>query len=126
MGTLDKEGFKKDVETCSEVKLFFTIDGLGGFIWRMNHDLADGRIQSTPGIEEDLKNMQDASGIAFDQTSRFLKKHKDEDGKPSEEYRKWYKTWKDYIEGLPADEWRKLGRLLNEGGDVSAFRPAGL
>ena len=36
-------------ERCSEAELYFIIDECGAFIWRMNHDLADGRIEDHDG-----------------------------------------------------------------------------
>jgi hypothetical protein len=38
---------KKQPET--ELEYFEVIEGLGGFSWRMNHDLADGRIEDPDG-----------------------------------------------------------------------------
>ena len=44
---------KEKLDKGSEIFLWFYIENMGGFLWRMNHDLADGRIESTPGIEKD-------------------------------------------------------------------------
>jgi len=44
---------KRHPET--EVEYWVSIETLGGFIWRMNHDLADGRIKDpTGGIDKDI------------------------------------------------------------------------
>ena len=50
---MDKK-VKQKLDAGSEIFLWLAIEELGGFLWRMNHDLADGRIDSTPGIEKDL------------------------------------------------------------------------
>ena len=41
-------GMLKDpscVTTCTEQELYFYINTFGGIIWRLNHDMADGRIE---------------------------------------------------------------------------------
>lgn len=48
---------KKHPET--ELKYFETIEGLGGFSWKMNHDLADGRIKDPDGrLGADIQQIQ--------------------------------------------------------------------
>ena len=47
---------KKWPET--ELEYWKTIESLGGFIWRMNHDAADGRFEMTSGIERNLMDAQ--------------------------------------------------------------------
>lgn len=51
---------KKQPET--ELEYWEAIEGLGGFIWSMNHDLADGRMEdSTGGIARDVNDAQTIS-----------------------------------------------------------------
>jgi hypothetical protein len=51
---------KKHPET--EIEYWSAIEALGGFIWRMNHDLADGRIKdSTGGIDRDITEARKVS-----------------------------------------------------------------
>ena len=46
----------------TEMEYYQVIEGLGGFAWRMDHDLADGRIEDeTGGIDKDI---QDARKIS--------------------------------------------------------------
>ncbi len=40
----------------TEMEYWMTIESIGGFIWRMNHDMGDGRIESTPEIEQNLSD----------------------------------------------------------------------
>ncbi len=47
------------------------INSLGYFIWRMNHDAADGRITITPAMEKDLQNAQLSIEFAVFNTKRF-------------------------------------------------------
>ncbi len=50
----------KNPET--EMEYWGVIEGLGGFAWRMNHDLADGRIEDkTGGVDKDIQEAQELS-----------------------------------------------------------------
>ena len=40
----------------TEIEYWAIIESLGGFIWRMNHDAADGRFQMTKEAEKDLSD----------------------------------------------------------------------
>lgn len=52
--------FEKHPET--EVDYWSAIESLGGFIWRMNHDLGDGRIEDPHGkIDKDIQKMRKVS-----------------------------------------------------------------
>ena len=46
---------KKHPETQEEY--WEAIEGLGGMVWRMGHDLGDGRIEETKGIQKDIDDM---------------------------------------------------------------------
>jgi len=51
---------KKQPET--ELEYWETIESLGGFIWRMNHDLADGRIKDPTGdIDKEIAEAREIS-----------------------------------------------------------------
>lgn len=109
------EKIKKTLDEASEVYLWLTIEGLGGFVWRMNHDLADGRIESTPGIEKDLITMQEQIEYAVSQLERFgIKNPKGEDKEVRDAYWEWYQTWKKHIEALPDPEYKELNDMLQE------------
>ena len=46
----------------AEHEYWEAIEGLGGFIWRMNHDLAHGRIEDLKGkIDQDITEAQEIS-----------------------------------------------------------------
>lgn len=42
----------------TELGYWGIIESLGGFLWRMNHDAADGRFEITPAMEKDLLDAQ--------------------------------------------------------------------
>ncbi len=46
-------------EEKKEMDYWLEIEGRGGFVWRMNHDLADGRIEDADGsIDESIRENQ--------------------------------------------------------------------
>jgi hypothetical protein len=116
-----------NLETCSEQELYSTIDALGAFLWRMNHDLADGRIEGSKGIDDDLVKMKEMQKKAVLQTARFgVTKPVYEDDGPTPEYMKWYRWWDKYFKKTLTDEqWRDFSRRLKDKEDVSMYRPAG-
>ena len=124
-----KEETKKLLDECSEFYLWILIEQTGGFLWRMNHDLADGRIDSTSGIEEDLVNMQGRITYAVGQTERFGLE--DPIGKNGQEgkdaYWKWYNGWKEHNDSLTGSEMSEVGKILNADhtDPCSKFRPKG-
>ena len=111
-----EKDIKKLLDECSEIFLWNYIEGVGGFIWRMNHDLGDGRIESTPGIEKDLLTMGENIKYAVNQLVRFGVE--DPQGKENEEGRKtyweWYRGWKEHIDNLSDDQFEKMGVLLGK------------
>jgi len=111
------------LDSASEVYLWLTIEGLGGFVWRMNHDLADGRIDSTPGIEKDLIDMRENIEYAVGQLTRFG--IEDPKGKGRDKYGEWYKMWKEYTESLSDTDYQKLNDMLaeNESNPCPEFSP---
>ncbi len=113
-----KKETKEKLDTGCEQLLYFMIDGIGGFVWRMEHDLADGRIKSTPGIEEDLLTMRETQQYAVTQLDRVgVEGAQDENLRPTEVYWEWYKTWKAYITSLSNEDFYKLDKMSQDGTD---------
>ena len=78
-----------------ERQLFSTIYDLGGMIWFINHDLADGRMEETPKVRKTLEDLQREIENAVDQTVHFgVDVPRTVDG-PTEEYWKWYYACKE-------------------------------
>ena len=117
---------KKTLDECSEIFLWAAIEQLGGFLWRMNHDMADGRIQSTPDIEADMIMMGENQEYAIDQLARFGVPDPRE-GK-RKEYMEWYKTWKDYWETVDKGIYDEINRRIKADSTDACqeYRPDGL
>lgn len=112
---MDEKG-KQLLDVASEIFLWLYIEECGGFLWRMNHDLADGRIESTPGIENDLIKIQENIVYAVGQLVRFGLK--DPMGNESKEgrdiYWQWYQWWKKHIDTLSSTDLKEIGERLNK------------
>lgn len=130
---MSDEAFYKKIAECEEHELYFIINEIGGFLWRMNHDLADGRIKSSPGIDEDLKNLSALQQKAVEQTVRFGVPFKQEMKMNSilkeevlvtcDEYWQWYRFWDKWKDDLKPEEWAQVSsRISNEQG-IGEFLP---
>jgi len=90
------------IETCSEGQLFSAIYNVGGALWSVQHDLADGRYESTPEIEEWLETKQEEIGLMVDQTSKFgVPIPREKDGRATDEYWVWYHSAKKSYFNIP-------------------------
>lgn len=98
---IDK-GFHAFVQECTEQELFLLIYNLGGAIWAINHDLADGRYESTEGISEWLTEAQAKIECAVDGTQRFgvSQPRVDPQSGATTEYWNWYEKMKSWWDGL--------------------------
>jgi len=116
---------KSKIESCQEIELYCIIDMLGAYVWGTNHDLADGRIDSTPELEKSIVEAQEDIVTTIGQLTRFGISPFLEDGKsPTETYWSWFRTWDNYIKNVLTDkEWNDLNAVMSAGGDLSKYRP---
>jgi hypothetical protein len=122
-------------EKGTEMDFYFIINECGGFIWRMNHDLADDRItlSSDPeekarqiaSIDRDIERMREIQKYMVSKLTKFGFISTDVDSKPTEDYWKWFRWWDGYIRGMSQEQWRELDRKLTAKEDVSAYKPEG-
>lgn len=101
---------KDKLDKGSEIFLWFYIEHMGGCLWRMNHDLADGRIESTPGIEKDLVDTREFIEYAVGQLKRFG--IEDPKGEGKDKYWEWYKMWKEYTEALSDVDFKRVDTIM--------------
>lgn len=114
------------VTTCTEQELYFFINTFGGMIWRLNHDMADGRIEE----KLDLTPYQYAIEYCVMRTPRFgVKIDEPKEGehvKETASYLAWFRWWNEYFQRtLTKEEYEDYRRKADKGEDVSQFRPAG-
>jgi hypothetical protein len=124
---------KKDIDSLieanDEMSIYFIIDGLGGVIWRLNHDMADNRIEkeSWDNLDKEILLMVEVQQYAVSKLTKFgvTNPYLDEKKHPSPEYWAWFRWWDGYIKGLPEDEWRILDAKMSAKEDISFYRPKG-
>ena len=121
----DRE-LKKLLDKFSEVELFLFIDGLGGFVWRMEHSLTHGMITSKEWDEKEKFECQARMELAVERVEAFgLLPFSSKFCDPSREYWAWYNWWKKYISELDDSRWKELEGLIEDGKATGDFRPAG-
>jgi hypothetical protein len=127
--TKNKKFIDSLIETKNEIKIYFLIDGLGGIIWRLNHDMGDGRIEKSewPKLDKDIVLMAEVQQYAVAKLLTFgvNNPYLDEKKNPGPEYWAWFHWWNDYIKGMPEEEWRILDNKMSDNEDISTYRPAG-
>lgn len=118
-----------EVDSMSESMLYFLVDSIGGFSWRMRHDHAHGRIsdEDMKSIEEDLKKLHVKQVRAIKNLTKFgIAKPLMDDGNPTDEYRAWYRWWNHWHHNVLTDEqWRELNDKMSAKEDISSYRPNG-
>lgn len=117
--------FKKLIASCAELDLFLIIDQIGYIIWRTEHDLADGRIEYKEWDENDKYVMQAEIELAVGQSNRFgVRPFENDSVQPTQNYFKWYRCWKSYVESMSQEEWQIVSGLIDTGKDYSKYRPS--
>ena len=118
-----------DLETCPEIILYFFIDQCGEFVWRMNHDMADGRIpqKDHAAIDQDILKIQKQQQEAVQHLPRFgIAKPTEENGAPTSDYWQWYRAWDGWKKGMTNAEWQEVDTALSRGlteDELVKFRP---
>ena len=126
---LDEE-FKTQCQTFDELRLYFIIDGLGGFIWKTNHDIGHDRIKLTPELQLEILTSRKKVEYAVKQTSRFgvddLEERETGQVIPSDKYWKWFRWWDAWKTNLTDEEWNEVDSISTElDSDLSKYRPEG-
>lgn len=106
------------MQDMNEIELYLIIDGYGGVIWRMNHDMCDGWIpkKDWPAIDRDIESMQKKQTEAVRELLRIgVVRPLDENGKPTDEYWTWYRSWDKWKKDMSDEEWRKFNIAVSRG-----------
>lgn len=99
---------KSDILAMDEVTTYFLVDECGMYLFRMNHDLADGRVPDE-SKEEVLKGMAEIRVIqkfTVDNLGRFDVDPESAFDKENGNYWKWYRFWSNWKNNLTDDEWK--------------------
>jgi hypothetical protein len=109
----------------SEVDTYFLIDECGAFMWRMNHDMAHGRIpqESHKAIDEDIVAVRELQQFTVDNLQRFGVDPESAKDRKNGDYWKWYGFWDKWKKGLSNEEWNALFELMTTKQSYEKFLP---
>jgi hypothetical protein len=114
------------IDVFPEHECYFLIEECGGFIFHMNHEIGHGRIQSTPGIEQDILNVREIqeyvvsklNKFGVDPASALLSRNDGGD------YWKWFEFWHNWhFNELTDEEWNEIGNRLESEESIEEFLP---
>lgn len=117
------EDEKVMIEGLDECKLYFTIDGIGGIVWRTGHDISHGRMEMTPELEKDLEHLGEYQKYAVQQLTKFGVDPESAKDRPNGDYWKWYRHWDNWKKEMSDEEWRNLDRKMSKKEDISNMLP---
>jgi len=129
-----EEALQDVIENGPELMVYFFIDQIGAFSWRMNHEMAHGRIeqQHHAAIDKDIERAKQQQVRLVKCLPRFgVEKPLDESNRATEDYWKWYRWWSNWHKNtLTNDEWDALQRDLGADGtmtqeQIEKYRPEG-
>ena len=118
------------IEEMNEISLYFLIDEIGAFTWRMNHDMAHGRIpiESHAAIDHDIVNMRQYQIQAVERLRDVVEglDPTDSDARPTDDYLAWYRWWNNWHKKeLTEDQWNEISGKMQRDEDISDYRPEG-
>ena len=114
---------KEQIDKASEEILYFIINDLGGLIWRINHDVSDGRIDEYPNMLEDLKNMRETQNYCVSLLTKFGVDPKSVNDRENGSYWKWFHFWDNWKNNLTNEQWEQLDNKISKEEDYSEFLP---
>lgn len=116
------------IETCPEVELYSVINFIGGAIWRINHDMADGRIprEEHASLDKSLSKDRKRLEKAVDQCTRFgVAMPRRSDGCGSDDYWRWFRWWDAWAKALSNEDFAEMGENMSTKRDLTKWRPKG-
>jgi hypothetical protein len=120
---------QKDIKDMNEIELYFLIEECGYFCWRMNHDMANGRIprKDHAAIDADIVTIKKKQREAIDELPRVgVESPLDESGRPTDNYWVWYRKWHAWHHNMSDESWSAVSKMLSSGGitdvELSVFR----
>lgn len=122
-GTLDVERANE----LTELELYEQIEALGGLIWRINHDLADGRIKGddeSTGLnglrihQQYLLQLTRKFGVEIDEPS-------ENPVHPTASYWCWYEHWNDHFKKMDDGTYSAFMAVRKAGLAIDTYLPQG-
>jgi len=118
---------KTDLLKLNEQNSYFFINECGAFIWRMNHDMAHGRIpqESHRAIDEDIQKIRVLQKFVVD--SNLPKFGVDPESVTDRKgsYWKWFTFWDNWKKGLSDEDLNKVCDLVEKNKSIDEYLPKG-
>lgn len=125
---LTAEKLTELLEKSPEVVVYNTINGIGGFIFYMEHDMADDRIpkEDWPAINAVIAVAREEIKKLVESLTRFgVTTPLNANGRATAEYWQWFRWWDAYAKSLSNAEYDLLQTEITNGADLSKWRPQG-
>jgi len=109
---------EKALKDLNELELYFFIEECGYFCWRMNHDMADGRVPQAEHakIDADVVKIHARQVEAIKELPRFGVEHPLKDGGGgSDTYWAWYRKWKTWHQSMSDAQWQEVNAATRAG-----------
>lgn len=109
-----EENNKEQVLGMNEVETYFLIDECGAYIWRMNHEMAKGRIptEAHSDIQVDIMTVKEIQKFAVNNLMRFGIDPESANDRENGDYWKWYLHWDGWKKELSDEEWNTVNSLM--------------
>lgn len=112
------------VEISTEAEHYLFIEECGGFIFHMNHEMGRDRIQSSPEILEDIKNVREIQEYVVSKLSKFGVDPLSVNDKENGSYWKWFDFWHTWHkETLTDKEWIEVNEKLQKDQPIDEYLP---
>ena len=120
-----EEEKKAEILKLGEVNTYFLIDECGAFIWRMNHDMAHGRIpqETHAAIDKDIIAVRELQQFTVDNLQRFGVDPESAKDRKNGDYWKWYRFWDDWKKGLSDEDWNAVDELIRNNQPYDQYLP---
>lgn len=124
-GNLDITG----IDEVAEIDIWKKIDNLGGIIWRINHEVADGRLTLSQQQKQNLLEYQYALEYLVYYTRKFGVEFTQEPQKGlhvehSSDYLAWFRFWHNHFNSMSREEYNAFVDKKQNGEDISGFLPS--
>jgi hypothetical protein len=129
--------FKDDIDKFSEIHCYFLINGIGGFISTTNRNMSHPErfpghytLEQRLALDKEIYGLRIKMAYVVLQLPRFGVEDptngEESNYEPSDNYWRWFNWWHQYAQtDLTEGEYRILEEKINNGDDVSEYRPSG-
>lgn len=120
-----EENKKEEILKYDEVETYFLIDECGAFMWRMNHEMAHGRIpqEAHVDIQKDIENVRELQTFCVENLMRFGVDPESAKDRENGDYWKWYIFWDNWKKGLSDEDWNVVCSLIEKGESIREYLP---